>query len=241
MTEDQARASGVLAPRGHRIPAASWADRVSFLPRVARLAWRYLHPPPRAREFGTPEMRAEALAMLTCLGVRLRVIGAPRLDTAGQIIMFNQTSHLDHLILGAIAPVPFRSIYNLEVSRFPKYGAWLRDQGHFLVNRFDREQWRREMARAAAWVRDGNTILVSPEGTRSWDGRLLALKHGTLELAIASGRPVLPIRVRGAERLLPRGRIVVSTGEVTTEFLPPIPTEGRDRQELEAGLRAVLG
>jgi 1-acyl-sn-glycerol-3-phosphate acyltransferase len=232
---DEARLAGILPPAGHEVPAAPWADRVAFPLRLGRCLARWLAERGRvgASPLGSPELRDEARRHLALLGLDLVVHGTERLLADGQVLMWNQTSHLDHLILVAAIPLAFRSLYNFEVARAPIYGPWLRRQEHFLVDRRDEAQWRRSVAEAAAWVRAGNTILVSPEGTRSWDGELLPMKRGAFILAVQAGRPIVPLAVYGAQRALPRGRAVVARGTIEVEFRPAVSTEGftEDRRE----------
>src|SRR5215470_10224699 len=126
--------------------------------------------------------------------------------------MWNQTSHLDHLVLPAAIPRPFHSLYNNELRDTPIYGRYLADSGHFWVDRTDEAQWRPQLAKVAARVREGACVLVSPEGTRSWDGRLLPMKRGAFLLARAAGRPIVCVTITGARACLPRGRAAVRGG-----------------------------
>jgi 1-acyl-sn-glycerol-3-phosphate acyltransferase len=161
--------------------------------------------------------------MLHHLGVELEVLFPERaLSGGGLVLMWNQESHLDHLVLASAIPRPFFSLYNNEIARFPLYGAHMRATGHVHVDRNDESQWRPAIARAAARVQGGECVLVSPEGTRSWDGRLLPMKRGAFILAAASGRPIVCVTVVGGHARLPRGSAVVRGGPVRVVFAEPV-------------------
>jgi 1-acyl-sn-glycerol-3-phosphate acyltransferase len=161
--------------------------------------------------------------------VRLEVLHADRVPAEGGLVLFwNQESHLDHLVLASAIPRPFFSLYNNAIARFPLYGAHMRATGHVHVDRNDEAQWRASIAQAAARVRDGECVLVSPEGTRSWDGQLLPMKRGALMLAIASGRPVQCVTVVGGHARLPRGSAVVRAGTLRVVFAEPIVDETQE-------------
>src|SRR5215470_18118401 len=151
--------------------------------------------------------------------------------------MWNQTSHLDHLVLPAAIPRPFHSLYNNELRDTPIYGRYLADSGHFWVDRTDEAQWRPQLAKVAARVREGACVLVSPEGTRSWDGRLLPMKRGAFLLAREAGRPIVCVTVIGAGARLPRGAAAVRPGPVRIVLSPPIPAGGPD---LEGAVAATF-
>jgi 1-acyl-sn-glycerol-3-phosphate acyltransferase len=56
-----------------------------------------------------------------------------------------------------------------------------------------------------AALKAGEGLLIFPEGTRSQDGIITAPKAGAGLLACRSGVPVVPIHIRGARDMLPRG------------------------------------
>jgi 1-acyl-sn-glycerol-3-phosphate acyltransferase len=145
--------------------------------------------------------------------------------------MWNQTSHLDHVLLPIAIPRPFHTTYNNEVRRFPIYGRYLAKTDHFWLDRNDETQWREQLARAANRIQNGACVLVSPEGTRSWDGRLLPMKRGAFILARAAERPIVCVTVSGARERLPRGRLGIKPGRVTIELSEPIPVETPDLED----------
>ena len=132
---------------------------------------------------------------------------------------------------GAI-PRPFLSFFNNEVARTPFYGAQLAAAGHLHLDRNDEAQWRASVARGAALVREGRCFLVSPEGTRSRDGRLLPMKRGAFIFAVASQRPIVCVTVLGGHDRMPRGSPIVRAGPVRVVFSEPIPTESHRVDDL---------
>ena len=70
-----------------------------------------------------------------------------------------------------------------------------------------------------------------PEGTRIPRGQQGTYKSGGARLAIATGAPVIPIAVTSA-KCWPRRALLKSPGVVEVSIGAPIPTEGRETQEL---------
>jgi 1-acyl-sn-glycerol-3-phosphate acyltransferase len=181
---------------------------------------------------GVAEARRTFSAALTRLGIDLVVLGVERVPPEGGLIfMWNQASHLDHLVLPPALPRPFFSLFNNELGAFPIYGAHLRRTGHVHVDRTDEAQWRPAVASAARRVERGECALISPEGTRSWDGRLLPMKRGALILATAAQRPIICASIVGAHERLPRGAAIVRPGRIIVELSEPIDV--RDDTEAE--------
>jgi len=243
MTLDEARLAGRVPPAGWQPPRR---DRFADAARTARVvAWvvsRFVHAtraPSSAvgdttTADGLEQAREECRRVLDELGVRVEVEHADRVPRdGGLVLMWNQTSHLDHPILPVAIPRPFHVTYNNEVRRLPFYGRYLVRSDHFWLDRTDQTQWRSQVAVAAARVRAGACVLISPEGTRSWDGRLLPMKRGAFLLAREAARPIVCVTVIGARELLPRGRLAVRRGTVRVVFSEPIAVEASSEPVLE--------
>lgn len=179
---------------------------------------------------------------LRLLGITVDVIGQERVPTQGGLVfMWNQESHLEHLILPVAMPRPFFTLFNNEVKRTPLYGSHMARSGHVWVDRTDEAQWRAAIARAAERVKEGACLLVSPEGTRSWDGRLGEMKRGAFELACRAERPIVCVTLIGTHERMPRGSMVVRPGPVRVVFSDPIPVgPGEDVDRLKAEVARVL-
>ncbi len=176
--------------------------------------------------------------LLRRLGVQIEIERASAVpETGGLVFMWNQESHLDHIVLPSVLPRPFFSLYNNAVAGRPVYGRYLRDSGHVHVDKTDESQWRRGVARAASQIREGECAVVSPEGTRSWDGELLPMKRGAFIMAIQSQRPIVCVTLLGGHQRLPRGSSAVRPGVIRAVFSDPIPTAGHD-PERRAPLKA---
>ncbi|MBS1123456.1 MAG: 1-acyl-sn-glycerol-3-phosphate acyltransferase [Deltaproteobacteria bacterium] len=199
-----------------------------IVPSFARLALHRLVPQPStSTPAGHAQVAGWSRSILDALGVRLEVLQRERVAVAGGLVfLWNQESHLDHLVLAAAIPRPFFSLYNTEVARFPLYGHFMRTTGHAHVDRNDEPQWRAAIAAAATRVSHGECVLVSPEGTRSADGKLLPMKRGAFLLAVQSGRPIVCATVIGGHERLPRGGMVVRPGPLRVVFSDPIDTAG---------------
>ncbi|MEO7092041.1 MAG: lysophospholipid acyltransferase family protein, partial [Polyangiales bacterium] len=186
----------------------------------------------RARVFGRQ--------VLDRLRVTVDVVGQERVPREGGVLfMWNQTSHLAHLLLALAVPRAFASLSNNGVARTPLYGRWFRRNRHFHVDRTDETQWRQSVARAAAALKTGTCIVVSPEGTRSDDGELLPMKRGAFMLARAAERPIVCVTFKGAHECLPRGAFAVRPGHVRATLSEPIEVRADD-ERLEAKVVATF-
>jgi 1-acyl-sn-glycerol-3-phosphate acyltransferase len=238
-TQGHPRPPDYIPPPRAPLSAAARTALVAFtdlLPSIVRMAVTG-NAPTSATEQGLAAIRANFRRALARLGVELSVLHVDRVPMSGGLLFFwNQESHLDHLALPSAIPRPFVSLYNNEIASLPFYGEHMRRTGHLHVDRTDEAQWRASVAAAAARAREGTCILVSPEGTRSWDGELLPMKRGALQLATSAAVPLVCVTVIGGHERMPRGSPFVRPGPLRVVFSEPIATAG----ESEARLQDIL-
>ena len=60
--------------------------------------------------------------------------------------------------------------------------------------------------RARAILKDGISLVIFPEGARTWDGRMRRFKRGAFQLADELKLPLLPLTINGSFDVLPRSR-----------------------------------
>lgn len=238
LSEEEARLTAVHPPLSHEVPRSRLLDRLLFPIRLGRLyvfSLTQLVKVPRLR-LGSPPLRSAASGALRALNVRLRSYGSEQIPPGGALFMWNHSSYLDSLILLASLPVPYRIIHHLDSHRVPVFPRWLEAAGHYSIDRFEDPPAGGDMLAAMEWLEQGHYLLVAPEGSRSWDGRILPLTKAPFRIAIEARQPIVPVVIHGAHRALPRGRMVVRPTEVEVEFLAPISTTGygpRNQHELK--------
>ena len=189
----------------------------------------------RARWFGR--------RVVEVLDIKLTATGAERVPRdRAYVYMSNHQSHLDIPILYATLPSPtIRMLGKKELFQIPLWGRGLRAAEFIEVDRSNHERALRSIDHAAKLVRDGVSIYLAPEGTRSRDGRIGKLKKGGFHLALGTGAPIVPVAIRGTIDILPRGSRVMQTGRsVSVTIGAPIQSDGRDLDGLMAQVRDFL-
>lgn len=162
------------------------------------------------------------------LGIDIAVEGRDRLDRKiPYVFMSNHLSFLDAPLLVTVLDRPVRFIVKRFVFRIPVLGLGMRFAGYIPLDKEGVGEGRKRIARAAELIqRKGYSFLVYPEGTRSWEGKLLPFRRGGFFLALDAGTPILPVSVRGTYELMPRGSRRIGKGRVRIVFHEPIPVSG---------------
>ena len=187
--------------------------------------------------------RAWSWLILATTGVSVDVRGLERLNPARTyVFVSNHQSIYDIPVIFANLPYQLRIIAKESLGSFPFLGWHLRRSGHLLVDRRrpDRtgilERWR-------ALVKEGLSLIIFPEGTRSADGRLAAFKAGSFLLAIEAKLPIVPVSVDGTRLVMHKGELTTRPGAVRLTLHPPVETEALDvsaARDLAEQVRGVV-
>jgi 1-acyl-sn-glycerol-3-phosphate acyltransferase len=178
-------------------------------------------------------------------GVRIVVDQRGTLDP-GQPYVFiaNHASSLDIWAAFVAVPRRLRMIAKKQLARIPLFG-WAMWAGRFIfIDRKNAVAARRSINVAGQRIRNGDSVLIFPEGTRTRDGNLGPFKKGGFHLAVQAGVPIVPLALRGTRDLMPAGSYLLRAGTVTAIIGEPIPTQSlsdEERANLHERVRALIG
>jgi 1-acyl-sn-glycerol-3-phosphate acyltransferase len=176
------------------------------------------------------------------LEIQLTATGAEQVPRRAVVYMSNHQSHLDIPMLYATLPsATIRMLAKAELFRIPLWGRSLRAAEFVEVDRSHHTRAVQSIEHAARLLRDGVSIYLAPEGTRSIDGRIGKLKKGGFHLALGTGAPIVPVAIRGTIDILPPGGKVMRSGQpVSVQIGRPIEVAGRDMPDLMAQVSEFL-
>jgi 1-acyl-sn-glycerol-3-phosphate acyltransferase len=184
--------------------------------------------------------RAWARSILWVSGVHVRLKGFEHFDSLQScILMPNHQSNFDIPVLLGRIPIQFRWLAKAELFKIPIFGRGMRGCGYISIDRSNRKSAFRSLKEAARKIRDGVSVLIFPEGTRSTDGQIIAFKKGGFVLAVDAGVPIVPIVISGTRAVMPKGRLLIESRDVVMEILAPIDTSGYTRKTKEDLMQKV--
>lgn len=188
--------------------------------------------------------RLWANSILWVSRVKVTVTGTEKLDpNQSYIYMPNHQSNADIPLLLGRLPVQFRWLAKAELFKIPIFGRAMQGVGYISIDRSNRKAAFASLERAARTIRNGTSVLIFPEGTRSRDGRILPFKKGGFVLSVDSGMPIVPIVIKGTREVIPKGRLMIRSAPVTMEILDPVETAGYTRKTKDAlvdRIRSIL-
>jgi 1-acyl-sn-glycerol-3-phosphate acyltransferase len=168
------------------------------------------------------------------VGVRVRVEGKSNIPAGVCLFVANHTSSADApAVVGAI-PRRIAVLLKESLFKWPIVGQAFTLARFIPVDRKDRESAIASVEKAADAMREGQSFLIYPEGTRSPDGRLQEFKKGAFVLAIKAGVPIVPVLCSGAHRVMAKRSLKIYPGKILVEFLEPIDASKYSLEERDA-------
>lgn len=125
-------------------------------------------------------------------------------QTGGVLIASNHQTYLDPLWKSLPIKRQIRYLAWSESFDWPIVGKMITALGAWPVEleKADKKLFRRTIQ----WLKDGGAMVIYPEGGRCLeDGKMLRFKAGGARMALEANIPVLPITIRGGNRVWPRG------------------------------------
>ena len=169
-------------------------------------------------------------------GIRYRVRGREHIPAHRAVVFCsNHESNVDPPVLFQALHKRLHVLFKAELTKIPVLGAVMLGGGFVPVERDRREASMASIDRAAASIRDGNTFLIFPEGTRSKTAELLPFKKGGFIMAIKAQAPIVPVAVSGGRSAMRKGSWLVRPVMVDVKIGEPVETTGLsvdDRDEL---------
>ncbi len=157
------------------------------------------------------------------------------------VVMSNHQSHFDIPVVFQALGIPVRMVAKHELFGIPVMGPAMRYAGFVEVDRARHTRAVRSLEAARARMqRDGTSVWIAPEGTRSLDGKLGRFKRGGFHMAIDAGLRILPVTIDGSMRVHRSGDKEVHKGQtVKVAIHPPIDSQSFGRQRSDELMKAV--
>ena len=167
-------------------------------------------------------------------GIRSRVAGMENLPDGPVILLAKHQSAWETLAFPLIMPRPLAYVFKRELLYVPFFGWALGRLDMVHIDRSKRaEAFRRVEQQGKRILKQGNWIIMFPEGTRTARGKKGEYRSGGARLAIATGAWVVRIAVTSA-RCWPRQAFIKTPGVVDVSIGKPLSPEGRQPAELMA-------
>lgn len=167
------------------------------------------------------------------IGMELDIKGLENIPEEACLFIGNHTSILDIPIIFCSVDRLVGFVAKKEVLKVPILGTWL-ERAHCIP--LDRENPReaiKSINKGVELIKQGYSLAIFPEGTRSKDGSVGEFKKGSLKLATKSKAPIVPVAIDRAYRSFEKDK-KFKPAKIKVTFGKAIRTESLSKEEEKA-------
>jgi putative phosphoserine phosphatase/1-acylglycerol-3-phosphate O-acyltransferase len=173
-------------------------------------------------------------------GIDLRVEGEEHLwSHRPAVFIFNHQSALDAVLMIKMLRRDITGVGKKELKSNPIFGPMFSAAGVVFIDRGNSTRAIEGLEPAVRALREGRSLVIAPEGTRSLTPRPGPFKKGAFHMAMQAGVPIVPVVFRNVLDALPKDAVVVRPATIEAVVLPPIDTTTWTRERLDDEVRAV--
>lgn len=172
-------------------------------------------------------------SILFGIGIRVRTTQRHLLDrTQAYVFASNHQVALDIPVAGLAIPVPFGWVAKAELARIPFLGWAIRASPSVFIDRSNPRRSVESMQQAGQKIRDGLSVVIFPEGSRSHGAELTPFKRGAFMLAVEAGVPIVPLTILNAHDIFNEKTGLARPGVIELVFGEPISLDGMGRKDI---------
>ncbi len=167
-------------------------------------------------------------------GFKVDLQGLEHVDSSRPyVIVSNHQALFDIIMLLGLLPIQFRFVSRKEIFRVPFLGWAMRFARYIKLDRSRLRDAKIILLKSAGVLREGTSVIVFPEGTRSRDGRIQRFRKGPFQLALNSRVPILPITILGTMKAISQKSLYIVPCPVKMVISKPIDVSEYGAREVK--------
>jgi 1-acyl-sn-glycerol-3-phosphate acyltransferase len=171
--------------------------------------------------------------LLWIAGVQLEVTGFENIPDEPVVFVSNHQGNFDIPIMFAALRKPIGFVAKIEILKMPLIRTWMKHLRCIFIDRHDVRQSLNALSNSAEILKDGRSLMIFPEGTRSKGDEMHEFKSGAFKVALSSSSPIVPVCIDGSYKIMENQGIWIKPGVVKVHILPAIQTKDMSRERIK--------
>ena len=160
--------------------------------------------------------------ILRIAGVKIEVSGLDNIPDEACLYVGNHNSYFDILVTETVIPSGTGFVSKDSLQKIPGLSSWMNLIHCLFLNRTDVREGLKMILTGADYLKEGYSMFIFPEGTRSRDGHIGEFKGGSLKMAQKAGAPIVPVAISGSSKIFEKNEgLRVTPGHVKVSFGTP--------------------
>ena len=155
--------------------------------------------------------------------MRVKVVGRENIDkNTSYVFVANHQGAYDIWSIYGYLNHNFKWLMKKELEKIFAVGWACKRAGHVFVDDSSIHGIKKTITDSEETLKDGMSLVIFPEGSRSWDGKMIPFKRGAFMLASEFGLPVVPITIDGSFKAMARSTYNMTPAKITLTIHKPI-------------------
>jgi 1-acyl-sn-glycerol-3-phosphate acyltransferase len=155
--------------------------------------------------------------------VKIKVAGLELLEpNKSYVFALNHQSIFDIFVVYGWFPFIFKWMMKAELRKIPLVGKACESAGHIFIDHSNPIAAKHCLEKAEAQLTNGVSVVIFPEGTRTYSGEMNKFKRGAFRIATDLSLPIVPVTLRGSFERMHRNTFNVTPGTIELIIHQPI-------------------
>ena len=188
---------------------------------------------PRLRDISCLRMVQAAFKLILWFtGTDITYIGRENIPKDQAVLYVgNHNSYFDILLTYSQCPDLTGYVAKSEMLRYPLLRDWMKQLYCLFLDRTDMRAGLQTILTGIDYIKQGISICIFPEGTRSRDGQMQPFKEGSMKMAQKTGCPIIPMAITNSAEIFENHLPRVKPCRVIVEYGAPIYPKELSREE----------
>lgn len=162
------------------------------------------------------------------------------------VFVANHQGAFDIFLIYGFLGVPIKWVMKAGLGKIPFVGAACRAAGFIFVDNSTAKAAAKTIREAEHSLRNDASIVIFPEGSRTYDGKMIGFKKGAYQMAVDQQLAIIPITLNGPFDVLPIDSLNLKRHRMEMIIHPPVSTEGiacsqkKELQQLADNTQAII-
>lgn len=181
-----------------------------------------------------------ALNRIKDSGANINIYGAENIPLDRNVVFIsNHQSDFDIAIFMALIPKDKAFVAKNELKKVPVLNKWMELMGCVFLDRGNIRQSSDALKQATQNVRNGASMVIFPEGTRSKCNTMGEFKRGSFKLATRTNTPIIPITIDGSYKLKEQNKGIIKPANVNV-YIHKLVKSDKNTAELSKEVAEII-
>lgn len=158
-------------------------------------------------------------------GSKVEVHGQEKFPEGPVLVVSNHQGNFDILAILGYLGKPVGFISKIEVKKLPLAPTWMEYMHCVFLDRKDKRQSVQAFRTGINYLKDGYSLVIFPEGTRSKGNVTNSFKSGSFRLATKANVPVVPVALNGTYKIMEENNNWIKPAHINIHICDPIMPE----------------